>query len=39
MTAAQTSHHGKRNIGWRKAVRYVLTENPFRGGSDTTDFL
>ncbi len=28
MTAAQTGHHGKRNIGWRKAVRYALTENP-----------
>jgi hypothetical protein len=28
MTAAQTGHHGKRNTGWRKAVRYALTENP-----------
>jgi hypothetical protein len=28
MTAAQTGHHSKRQIGWRKAVRYALTENP-----------
>jgi len=28
MTAAQTGHHAKRNVGWRKAVRYALTENP-----------
>jgi hypothetical protein len=28
MTAAQTAHHSKRNVGWRKAVRYALTENP-----------
>src|SRR5262249_36513623 len=28
MTAAQTAHHTKHNIGWRKAVRYALTENP-----------
>jgi hypothetical protein len=28
MTAAQSGHHSKRNIGWRKAVRYALTENP-----------
>jgi hypothetical protein len=28
MTAAQTAHHTKRNVGWRKAVRYALTENP-----------
>lgn len=27
MTAAQTGHHSKQ-IGWRKAVRYALTENP-----------
>jgi hypothetical protein len=28
MTAAQTAHHSKHNVGWRKAVRYALTENP-----------
>jgi hypothetical protein len=28
MTAAQTGHHSKRNLGWRKSVRYALTENP-----------
>jgi hypothetical protein len=28
MTAAQTGHHSKHQIGWRKAVRYALTENP-----------
>ena len=28
MTAAQTGHHNKRNVGWRKAVRFALTENP-----------
>lgn len=28
MTAAQSGHHSKRNVGWRKAVRYALTENP-----------
>ena len=28
MTAAQTGHHSKRNTGWRKAVRFALTENP-----------
>jgi hypothetical protein len=28
MTAAQTGHHLKRNVGWRKAVRFALTENP-----------
>jgi hypothetical protein len=28
MTAAQTGHYSKRNVGWRKAVRYALTENP-----------
>lgn len=28
MTAAQTGHHAKRNVGWRKAVRFALTENP-----------
>jgi hypothetical protein len=28
MTAAQTAHHTKHNVGWRKAVRYALTENP-----------
>jgi hypothetical protein len=28
MTAAQTGHHSKSNVGWRKAVRYALTENP-----------
>jgi hypothetical protein len=28
MTAAQTGHHSKHNVGWRKAVRYALTENP-----------
>ena len=31
MTAAQSGHYGKRNIGWRKAVRYALTENPVVG--------
>ena len=28
MTAAQSGHHSRRNVGWRKAVRYALTENP-----------
>ena len=28
MTAAQTGHHTKHNVGWRRAVRYALTENP-----------
>jgi hypothetical protein len=28
MTAAQTGHHSKHQTGWRKAVRYALTENP-----------
>ena len=28
MTAAQTGHHSKHNVGWRKAIRYALTENP-----------
>ena len=28
MTAAQSAHYTKRNLGWRKAVRYALTENP-----------
>jgi hypothetical protein len=28
MTAAQTAHYAKRNVGWRKAIRYALTENP-----------
>jgi hypothetical protein len=28
MTAAQTAHYTKHNVGWRKAVRYALTENP-----------
>jgi hypothetical protein len=28
MTAAQTAHHTKHNVGWRKGVRYALTENP-----------
>jgi hypothetical protein len=28
MTAAQTGHYSKSNVGWRKAVRYALTENP-----------
>lgn len=28
MTAAQTAHHSKHNLGWRKAIRYALTENP-----------
>jgi hypothetical protein len=28
MTAAQTAHHTKHNVGWRRAVRYALTENP-----------
>ena len=31
MTAAQTGHYGKHNVGWRKAVRYALTENPVVG--------
>jgi hypothetical protein len=28
MTAAQTAHYAKHNVGWRRAVRYALTENP-----------
>ena len=28
MTAAQTAHYSKHNIGWRRAIRYALTENP-----------
>ena len=28
MTAAQTAHHTKHNVGWRRAIRYALTENP-----------
>lgn len=28
MTAAQTSHYAKHNVGWRRAIRYALTENP-----------
>jgi hypothetical protein len=28
MTAAQTAHYAKHNVGWRKAIRYALTENP-----------
>lgn len=33
MTAAQTGNHAKRNVGWRKAVRYALTENPVLGAT------
>jgi hypothetical protein len=36
MTAAQSGHHGKRNIGWRKAVRYALTENPVVATTNVT---
>ncbi|MGD9617658.1 MAG: DUF3780 domain-containing protein [Alphaproteobacteria bacterium] len=32
MTAAQTGHHSKHQVGWRKAVRYALTENPTAPG-------
>ena len=28
MTAAQTAHYAKHNVGWRRAIRYALTENP-----------
>ncbi|MFO1036185.1 MAG: DUF3780 domain-containing protein [Geminicoccaceae bacterium] len=28
MTAAQTAHHSRHNLGWRKAIRFALTENP-----------
>jgi hypothetical protein len=28
MTAAQTAHYSKHNVGWRRAIRYALTENP-----------
>jgi hypothetical protein len=28
MTAAQTAHHSKHHVGWRKAIRFALTENP-----------
>jgi hypothetical protein len=28
MTAAQTAHHSKHSVGWRKAIRFALTENP-----------
>lgn len=35
MTAAQTGHHTKRNIGWRKAVRHALTENPVIAAPET----
>jgi hypothetical protein len=28
MTAAQTAHYAKHNVGWRRAVRFALTENP-----------
>lgn len=36
MTAAQTGHHTKRNVGWRKALRYALTENPVVATSSVT---
>lgn len=28
MTAAQTAHYAKHNVGWRRAIRHALTENP-----------
>ena len=28
MTAAQTAYYAKHNVGWRRAIRYALTENP-----------
>jgi Protein of unknown function (DUF3780) len=36
MTAAQSGHHSKRNVGWRKAVRYALTENPVAAITNVT---
>lgn len=36
MTAAQSGHHSKRNVGWRKAVRYALTENPVAASTNVT---
>jgi hypothetical protein len=36
MTAAQSGHHTKRNVGWRKAVRYALTENPVVAPTNVT---
>ena len=36
MTAAQSAHYAKRNVGWRKAVRFALTENPVAAPSTTT---
>jgi hypothetical protein len=36
MTAAQTAHYSKHNVGWRRAIRYALTENPVVAA--TTEF-
>lgn len=32
-TAAATGHAQERGIGWRKALRYTLTENPVTGAA------